>query len=73
MTKQGRYETLNVKDCELLLASLDAKDEGSVRRLSGELTPFVQAMYNGEEYTPASKNELIAALSRNVQIVNAVS
>ena len=64
-TKRGRYETLPDDDCERLLDALENKNNGCVLKLSAELTPFVKALYDGEEYYPASRHELITALSWN--------
>lgn len=62
LANEGRYETLNEGDCDRFLTSLETKGV-LVASLAAELTPFVHALYNGEELAAASRSQLTAALA----------
>ncbi|ETI24394.1 hypothetical protein G647_03763 [Cladophialophora carrionii CBS 160.54] len=62
-SQSSEYETLKEEDCKSLLDVLEKEEGALIAPLSAQLTPFVQALCHGEEFTLASQNELIVALS----------
>ncbi|OCT52358.1 hypothetical protein CLCR_10036 [Cladophialophora carrionii] len=69
-SQSSEYETLKEEDCKSLLDVLEKEEGALIALLSAQLTPFVQALCDGEELTLASQNELIVALSHIAESSN---
>lgn len=62
----NRYETLRDDECESMLNEMKKRDGGCVTLAAAKLTPFVQALYNGEKYPATLRLELVENLSTDV-------
>lgn len=59
MLTSSRFETLKNQECEVLLELLKIKDGGYLQLASKKLSPFVQAMYEGNDLPGRLKLEYV--------------